>query len=298
MSNAKKDKAADAAIAEAKEAKPYTDKVKFGRVASPPPQFSINEYDLDEKLPDVVMTIVEPGLVGSNAILQGIEFKDGKSVVPATRRQIDRIAASLRVSIEGGDEDGEDFKTVSQRINDRTTQIERDEKLERDVTVVSVKPAKGGKKLWTQAELSAIADDKGINGLREIADPLKLRSRSIPELIGKIMEAIGVEQPVKEEEVFSEADKPVAELEADEDDAPVIETPAEPVVETPDEPVVETPAEPVVEPETPAEAEVKADEDAPSDGEAKPDAVETADVKPEGSETDGKSTTSGGSGGS
>lgn len=207
MSNANNKKAADKAIKEAKVKAPKTDKVKFGRYASPPPEIKKSEFDLDVKLEDVTMTIVEPGLVGSNCHLQGIKFENGVSVEPATRRQIDRIAASLRVSIEG-----EGFETISQRVLKRDNEIEREEKLERGVEVATSVKAKDGNKIWTQDELTAIADEKGINGLREIADPLKLRSRSIPELIGKIMEVAGEQTTVTPPEKFSETKKPVDDL--------------------------------------------------------------------------------------
>lgn len=42
---------------------------------------------------------------------------------------------------------------------------------------------------YTRAQLEAIADKRGINGLREIGEPLEVKGRSIPELITKILEA-------------------------------------------------------------------------------------------------------------
>ena len=42
---------------------------------------------------------------------------------------------------------------------------------------------------YTRAQLEAIADKKGINGLREISDPLNVKGRSVTELIDKIVEA-------------------------------------------------------------------------------------------------------------
>jgi len=44
------------------------------------------------------------------------------------------------------------------------------------------------KKVWTEADLAAVADRDGIKGLREIADPLGLKSNSILELINLILE--------------------------------------------------------------------------------------------------------------
>ena len=44
-------------------------------------------------------------------------------------------------------------------------------------------------KSWTQEELSAIADEKGIKGLREIGDDLGLKGTGIADLIAKIVEA-------------------------------------------------------------------------------------------------------------
>lgn len=42
---------------------------------------------------------------------------------------------------------------------------------------------------YTRAQLEGIADKKGINGLREISDPLNVKGRSVTELIDKIVEA-------------------------------------------------------------------------------------------------------------
>lgn len=42
-------------------------------------------------------------------------------------------------------------------------------------------------KVHTEAELHAVADDKGIKGLREIAAPLGIKGNSIAELIAEIL---------------------------------------------------------------------------------------------------------------
>jgi hypothetical protein len=44
-------------------------------------------------------------------------------------------------------------------------------------------------KVWTREELEVVADAKGIAGLREIADPLNVKSNAIPSLIDKIIQA-------------------------------------------------------------------------------------------------------------
>jgi hypothetical protein len=44
-------------------------------------------------------------------------------------------------------------------------------------------------KVWTREELEVIADAKGIAGLREVADPLNVKSNAIPSLIDKIIQA-------------------------------------------------------------------------------------------------------------
>lgn len=41
----------------------------------------------------------------------------------------------------------------------------------------------------TREELEAIADEKGISGLREIGNELGVKSNSIEDLIGKILAA-------------------------------------------------------------------------------------------------------------
>lgn len=45
------------------------------------------------------------------------------------------------------------------------------------------------KSTYSRNQLEAIADQKGINGLRDIGDPLNVKGRSVTELIDKIIEA-------------------------------------------------------------------------------------------------------------
>jgi hypothetical protein len=42
---------------------------------------------------------------------------------------------------------------------------------------------------WTREALEAVADEKGINGLRAIGEPVGVKGRSIPDLITAILEA-------------------------------------------------------------------------------------------------------------
>jgi hypothetical protein len=48
-----------------------------------------------------------------------------------------------------------------------------------------------GATVWNEADLAKIADEKGIGGLREIADPLNLKNNSIRGLIDAIVNATG-----------------------------------------------------------------------------------------------------------
>ena len=54
-------------------------------------------------------------------------------------------------------------------------------------------------KVWSLAELEAIADAEGIGGLREVGDILKVKGRSIDDLIQSILK-IQVGEPAEDSE--------------------------------------------------------------------------------------------------
>jgi hypothetical protein len=123
------------------------------------------------------------------------DFVDGVSVEMLNERQIDRIAMSIRVEDvddEGGAQLGPqqrhfDAKSASAEV---TPPMRSPTKAE----IAALEPTEPAKPIetfafHTLAELEAVVDAKGINGLRDIGNPLGARARAIPDLIGAILAA-------------------------------------------------------------------------------------------------------------
>lgn len=124
--------------------------------------------------------IVEPGWETFSEYLGFTLFKDGESVEDVSPAEAARLASIVRIeTLEGRN------PSPAQMILDNwsgpmivaTTD-----------TADAASPA-APVKSWTQEELSAIADEKGIKGLREIGDDLGLKGTGIADLIAKIVEA-------------------------------------------------------------------------------------------------------------
>lgn len=123
--------------------------------------------------------LVEPGWETFSDYLGFVLFKDGESVEDVSPAEAARLASIVRIeTLEGRN------PSPAQMILDNwsgpmivaTTDTA-------DASLLAA-PAK-----WTQEELSAIADEKGIKGLREIGDDLGLKGTGIADLIAKIVEA-------------------------------------------------------------------------------------------------------------
>lgn len=129
----------------------------------------------------------------------GVAFKNGVSVEDVPEAYYDRIANSIKVvDAETGEQVGIAVRMLAsktQRIeNFKQIERERAEKLRvnRKDPLVG-KPLVMPTKTYTEEELGDVVEDKGINGLREIATPLNVRGRSIPDLIRGILAAQGAE---------------------------------------------------------------------------------------------------------
>lgn len=143
--------------------------------------------------------ITEPGWQGFSDVLSGVPFDKGVSAREVSRPEADAISAVIRVQIVDGGED--DCGVAERLVRGNTTRAEvaeqakRAEQAELDAEREKRKKAAEEKakelagQLYTAEQLEAIADEKGITGLREIAKPLGVSDRSIAGLIREILKA-------------------------------------------------------------------------------------------------------------
>lgn len=153
----------------------------------------------------IKVKITQPGMQTYTGYIRGTRFINGESVGDMPIRDALRLGASCQVS----DMDGnivspnyhvfEDAATVTAAdlAPEKAPEPEVVEEVveevadEEDEVVEFYEPDEEHKpsKVWTVAELEAIADADGIGGLREIGDTLGVRDRSIDGLIREIMKA-------------------------------------------------------------------------------------------------------------
>jgi hypothetical protein len=147
---------------------------------------------------NVKVKIVEKGWETFSDNIGGVDFVDGVSVREITEYEIARIAGSIQVvNLETGKQLN-DAATLSDNIGtvleprpdaSVITQKQFDQLNANDAPT---KPEIVGAKVYTNDELLKIADEKGIQGLRDIAAPLGVKGRAIPELIENILAAQAV----------------------------------------------------------------------------------------------------------
>lgn len=154
--------------------------------------------------------IIQSGWETFTGEFAGMVFVNGETEEPATQVTTDRIAAELDVidadtglplgpqhrllasqcvtleaveALERASEQPEEPKVPVTGDEDPATENESEAE-ETGENAIVTEP-----EIWTEEKLAAVADDKGIKGLREIADPMGVRGRAIPELITEILAA-------------------------------------------------------------------------------------------------------------
>ncbi|AMB48268.1 hypothetical protein [Methylobacterium sp. AMS5] len=147
--------------------------------------------------------ITQPGWEGFNGDFGMVEFADGVSVDLVSKRQLVVIAATI--AVEEVDEDGNSLGKPGLQDNMDGAAIVPAPVLtplarasDEDVKAEAKADAKKAKEpkldplaltFHSKEELEAIAEKKGIGGLREIGDVLKVKGRSINELVKEILKA-------------------------------------------------------------------------------------------------------------
>jgi hypothetical protein len=136
--------------------------------------------------------IAQAGWGGYTGHFGTVEFLDGASVEPVSWPEQQRLGGLvLIVSMEtGGGEDDAQIGPSAELV--RTRGVPHSDALMAGIDVVVAAPdgsLKMASEMLNRDELEAVADRKGIAGLRDIAVAWKVRGRSINEMINAILEA-------------------------------------------------------------------------------------------------------------
>ncbi len=144
--------------------------------------------------------IVEPALSNYTGKMYEIGFTDGVSDRDLSEREVEIIGASMKVEDLEGHQVGAGVKHIQNRrvILGDAVQINLDisEGVNEMIGFETLGELPFGEGIvlvdgpsYTREQLESIADDQGISGLREIAEPMGVTGRSIVELIDRILEA-------------------------------------------------------------------------------------------------------------
>lgn len=123
--------------------------------------------------------LVQPGWETFSDYLGFTLFKDGVSVEQVSPAEAARLASIVGIETMDGKN-----PSPAQMILDTWSAP-----MAISTTETADTAPKAPGKVWTTEELSAIGDEKGIKGLREIGDSLGIKGTGIADLIAKIVEA-------------------------------------------------------------------------------------------------------------
>lgn len=124
-----------------------------------------------------------------------VEFKDGESLHDVAPYEIDRLAASIRITDLGGTPLGAAERIVQAHDDAAPAALRlltaEEMNLPPEVPSRPETPAQSATSptFHTKDELSAVADTQGIKGLRVIGDTWGVRGKAIPLLIETILKA-------------------------------------------------------------------------------------------------------------
>lgn len=147
--------------------------------------------------------IVEPGFEGYTGLIHRFNFTDGVSDELLHRVDIDRLSTALRFETVVEEDAPEGVAPqpvgIAHRLTwDRDRQAEviepsqvqtEEEKLTEEMVALEKAMAETAPpKRYTDEELQRIADEKGMAGIRAIAEPLGLKDRRLVDLMAQIAE--------------------------------------------------------------------------------------------------------------
>ncbi|WP_026610714.1 hypothetical protein [Methylocaldum szegediense] len=138
--------------------------------------------------------LIEPGFESFTGNFGGAEFVDGVSVENLSKREVNQISCNIRCEAvdDEGNATGQAISVAESIIAYKAHTLSEIDPKALAETPPSVpnelaSSASTPTNIYTREQLEAIADQKGIAGIREIADPLGIKGRSIVELIDEIL---------------------------------------------------------------------------------------------------------------
>ncbi len=134
------------------------------------------------------LRITEPGWKNYKGHFGGVEFKDGLSTEVVDPVTASRLGSLIRIQLVDTDTQAGQAADLRAMHETRAAVVPELPRSTEDGSApkanqVEEKPA------HTRESLEAVADSRGIAGLREIATPLGVKSNSIPDMIEKILKA-------------------------------------------------------------------------------------------------------------
>ena len=135
------------------------------------------------------LRLLDPGMQNYTAQMGAVFFVDGLSTTDVSHKDATRLAAIYRCEYEDGTN-----PSVSQFLLDQMNV----EAVSTSATTVVVPgsntPAptpEAPKVVYNEADLAKVADEKGIQGLRDLGLPLGIKGNSIRGLIDALVKATG-----------------------------------------------------------------------------------------------------------
>lgn len=136
------------------------------------------------------LRLTQPGWESYSGQMGVIQFKDGVSVGDVL--EIDAVRVSAVMLCEW--EDGSTSSVTKRLLEEADTPAPDLESLkQKEAEKAAAAQPKKEKPKFTEAELEKVADEKGITGLRELAEPFGIKSNSIRGLIDALVKAAAAE---------------------------------------------------------------------------------------------------------
>lgn len=135
--------------------------------------------------------ITEPGFENLTGDFGGIQFEGGVSVPDLSESDVYRLGSAIRVEVVGGGAVTAADKFTKSQDTRAPVQKKVEKAPEPEQTEEQPEAEDEPKDRYTEEQLAAIADEKGIAGLREIAQEFGVRGNSIKGLIKSILDKQG-----------------------------------------------------------------------------------------------------------